>query len=324
MTLEDMQRYRPQWHEPWRIGYREFAVLSSSGRAFGGLWSLLALKTLEHTRIAPLGHFSSSAAALELMVRTARHTLAESWIFDYHQMDRPEVVRSRLTRQYSRQIWERVRSGMRAHGEAPPGSHSYQIIVVDRDGNVVTGTNTHESLAWGNGVFVEGIPLNTAGRIPWATVPGERQISPFSIHLVFEKGKLRAATGAFSSSLLEASFQFLVNLMDYRLPAQEAVTQPRFGTFPYQLTAALTSSIATRLQDDSPNWLDPRVAPDIVRALALRGLEFVRKQPPSMGGWVDTGLGAAVTISESGEARGAVTPWVEMAAPPGTVQTVRY
>jgi gamma-glutamyltranspeptidase len=294
-------------------------VFAPSGRAFGGLWSLVALKTLEHTEIARLGHFSTSADALEVMVRTARQSLAEPWIFDYRVLDRPEAVKPRLTSEYTQRIWDRLRS------QLPPararGSHSYQIIVVDGEGNAITGTHTHESLAWGSGIFVEGVPLNTAGRIPWSATAGERQLSPFSMHLVLNGGKLIAASGAFSSSLLEASFQFLVNLIDYRLPASEAVTRPRFGTFPYDPAAALTSTIPQLLGTNQPNWLDPRVSGEIVRALAARGLNFAQKQPGGMGGWVDTGLGAAVTAGD-GRLQGGVTPWVEIAGPPGAVQVV--
>jgi gamma-glutamyltranspeptidase/glutathione hydrolase len=322
MTLRDLAQYRAEWREPWRIEYRGREVLSSSGRAFGGLWGLVALKTLEHTEIARLGHFSSSAEALELMMRTARQALGESWIFDYRELDRPETLKPRLTKQYTQRIWDRVRTRMPASQSTRTGIHSYQIIIVDAEGNGITGTNTHESLAWGSGMFVEGVPLNTAGRIPWATAPGERQISPFSMHLVLNGGRLSAVSGAFSSSLLEASFQFLVNLIDYRLPPQETVTRPRFGTIPYDPAAALTNTIPQLLEANRPNWLDPRVGADIVRELAARGVTFAQKQPPGMGGWVDTGLGAVVTVGKDGKLEGAITPWVEIAGPPGAVQIV--
>jgi gamma-glutamyltranspeptidase len=202
------------------------------------------------------------------------------------------------------------------------GSHSYQVVVVDGEGNAITGTHTHESLAWGSGIFVEGVPLNTAGRIPWTVAPGERQLSPFSMHLILHGGRLRAASGTFSSSLLEASFQFLVNLIDYRMTVQEAVTKPRFGTFPYDPAAPLTTTIPQLLAANRPNWLDPRVNPEIVRALADRGIQFVQTPAPGMGGWVDTGLGAAVSVGRDGRLQGAITPWVQIAAPPGAVQVV--
>lgn len=320
LTRDDLAAYRPAWREPWAIPYRGFEVRSASGRAFGSLWGLVALKTLEHANVEKLGHPSQSADALELMVRTARQALAEPWLFDYRQLDQPALVRSKLTSEATRPIYDRVVAKMRPPRAAYGGSHSYQIIVVDGEGNAVTGTNTHESLAWGSGTFVQGVPLNTAGRIPWATRPGERQLSPFSIHFVFKDKKLRAASGAFAGSLLEGEFQFLVNIMDYGLSAADAVSRPRFGTFPYDPAAALTSSIPALLAADAPNWLDARVSPAIVQTLEKRGLHF--EQKPSTHGWVDTAIGSVVVIDGSGAPEGANTSWADIAGPPGSVRTV--
>jgi len=320
LTKQDLSAYRPEWREPWTIQYRGFDVRSASGRAFGSLWGLVALKTLEHTNIRKVGHPSTSADALELMVRTTRETLAEPWLFDYRQLDQPALVRSRLTSAATQPIYDRVAAKLRGSRAAYAGSHSYQIIVVDTEGNAVTGTNTHESLAWGSGTFVQGVSLNTAGRIPWATRPGERQLSPFSIHLAFKDSKLRAASGAFAGSLLEGEFQFLVNIMDYGLSAADTVGRPRFGTFPYDPAAALTSSIGAKLAAAAPNWLDARVSSDIVQTLKKRGLNF--EQKPSASGWVDTAMGSVVVIDPTGVPEGANTSWADISGPPGSVRTV--
>src|SRR5690606_32132423 len=96
------------------------------------------------------------------------------------------------------------------------GTHSYHVIVSDKEGNTVTGTNSINAYPWGDGNFVEGIPLSNAGSNPghnfFYAGPGERIISSLSMHLVFHGGKLKFATGAFNSSMIEAELQFLVNL----------------------------------------------------------------------------------------------------------------
>ena len=127
---------------------------SGSGRSFGSLWGLVALKTLEHANVAALGHPSTSADALELVVRTAREALAEPWIFDYRVIDQQALVRPKLTSESTRAIFRRVMA------KAPPAAAPYRARAAIRsswstaDGNAVTGTNTHESLAWGSGTFV--------------------------------------------------------------------------------------------------------------------------------------------------------------------------
>jgi gamma-glutamyltranspeptidase/glutathione hydrolase len=311
MTRDDLASYQPAWVEPWKTSYRGYEIYSSSGRAFGGLWALVALKTIEHTDITSLGHFSTSADPLEIVVRTARAVWGEPWIFDYRQLDNRKVVQSRLASKYTANIWAKVGAQLPVRPRAKGGSHSYHIIVIDKDGNVASGTNTHESTPWADGIFVEGIPLANAGSIPWSTRPGERRLAPFSIHLAFQDGRLRFTNGAFAPSIIEASFQFLLNLIDYKLSVNEAVSLPRFGTFPHDSGA---TQVETTL-DWSSNWLDPRISAETVDTLKARGLSFQQK------GLVDTGLGTIVVAHPDGTMEGATAPWPFFANPPGTVQT---
>src|SRR5262249_24372294 len=107
---------------------------------------------------------------------------------------------------------------------------------------------------------------------------------------------------------------------DFRLAAADAVKRPRFGTFPYDPAAALTSTIAGQLAANAPNWLDARVSPAIVQTLEKRGLLF--PQMPSAHGWVDTGIGSVVVIDGTGEPTGANTSWADISGPPGYVRFV--
>src|SRR5262249_30947891 len=158
--------------------------------------------------------------------------------------------------------------------------------------------------------------------IPWRTNPGERQLSPFSMNLVLKGKKLVAASGSFSGSILEASFQFLVDLIDYRLSAHDAATLPRFGTFPYDPAAPLVRSINEKLAANTPNWLDWRVDRKIVQELSLRGLDFEQTPRALPNGWIDTGMGSIVVLRADGTPEGANTPWFEISGPPGAVEII--
>lgn len=291
LTAGDLASYRVQWTAPWRTTYRNHELYSSPG--YGGLWTQLALKTLEHIPLPDRVDFVKDAMALETLVRVVREVWAESWLLDWRALENRALVESRVTEAYTRSIAERVRKNVRAHPVSSAGSHSYHIIVLDQAGNCASGTTTIEAEPWGEGFFVQGIPLSTAGVIPWSTAAGRRRLSPFSIHFAFHEQRLRFGVGALSNSAAEAAFQFLVNLIDFKLPPDGAVTAPRCGTFP--------AKSATRV-DLSRNWIDPRVDPQVLAALRKHGLKL---QPT---GIIDTGLGSILAVQPSGGSLGITAP----------------
>jgi gamma-glutamyltranspeptidase/glutathione hydrolase len=306
MTEEDLARYRPSWHKPWKIHYRGYDLYAPSGRDWGGLWVNLALLTLENTNLADMGHYSRSADALEVVVRTVRQVWQElPWLEDPRVLEDRAAVESRLTASYTKEIWNRVHQKLPAGNAARRGSHSYHITVVDKQGNVVTGTHTIQSLPWGDGTFVEGIPLTQMGYMPSKSGPGERRVDALTMHLGFRDGMFRFATGAFTDALLETNLQFLLNLIDYGLPPDVAASLPRFGTFPRDLRGKV---------DVGANWLDPDIPEEIVRQIESRHLSFVRKGPLVCTG-LDTGLGAIVAVQPDGSLAGATAPWPGLTVP---------
>jgi gamma-glutamyltranspeptidase / glutathione hydrolase len=329
IAMTDMESYRAVWHDPWRTTYRGHTLYACSGRTFGGLWTMLCLKALERVKLRPLGHWSESADALEILVRTVQRMWGEHWVSDYRLLEDREFVNVRLTSRYGARLWKEIQRSTWRIAKPKAGSHSYHIIVRDRDGNLASGTNTHESLGWGDGFFVDGVPLPASGYLPWGTRPGERRISPFSMILAFQNDAPRFATGSFSSSILEASLQFIVNLIDYRYSASEAATLPRLGTYPHNPADFLSAAGVERRSEtlaQVSNWLDSRIPVKLVSTLERRGLSFVpdsasrrreekrRKKSRARGlcddrAAVDTGLGAVLAIGADGRAQGATVPW---------------
>jgi gamma-glutamyltranspeptidase/glutathione hydrolase len=268
MSMADLASYEPTWTEPWKMSYRGYDICASSGRSMFALWTLLALKTLEHTTVQPLGHFSTSADALEIVVRVARAVQDENWINDYRYLDNRELVNSRLTLDYTNSIWARVQGQLNTvHQETSPGPHTLCSVIADTEGNVVSGKHSINSLSWGPGLFVQGVPLNGSGEdAERYTGPGKRRTQGAPNFLVFKDGPLRYSCGSFGASNPQTSFQFLVNLLDYGLPADQAAGLPRFGSFPYDEE--------TGVGEYTKNDLDERFSPEIVEVLATRGLYF--------------------------------------------------
>jgi gamma-glutamyltranspeptidase/glutathione hydrolase len=289
MTMEDMAAYQPTWTEPWRMSYRGYDLCATSGRSMYALKTLLALKTLEHTTINQLGHFSASADALEILVRIVRAVDEEGWIYDYNFLDNRDLVQSRLTLDYTDRIWAKVQSGISgtSYFLPPPVPHTLTLVVADTDGNVLSGKHSINSWYFGQGLFVQGIPLSaTCEQTYRYTGPGQRRTQGAPNVLVFKDGPLRFSVGSIGGSNPITAFQFLVSLMDYGLPANETAQAPRFGGFAY--------NDDTGQYEYDKNQLEQSVSQEIVNILAGRGLYFIKQRR--------VGSAAAVQFNADGTA----------------------
>jgi gamma-glutamyltranspeptidase len=239
-------------------------------------------------------------------VRTARETWGESWILDYRRLDDRRFLESRLTSEYGDVIWGRVAKARPSAPAGKPRPHSYHIIVIDSKGNAITGSNSYQqSLPWGPGIFVEGVflpDIRISLAYPEEVPPSTRRVNALTMHLVFDRGSrsLRFATGSIGDSIVEACFQWLVNLMDYRMSAAGAVSTPVFGTFPHDVHLANV--------DWNSNWLNPGIDPGIVALLEKRGMKFQQKGP-LVGTGLDSGLGAVAVVRPRGAVEGSLAPW---------------
>lgn len=298
MTIDDLASYQATFNPPLKINYRGFDIYGPSGRSFGGAWVALALKILENWHPDPKHHYSESAQDLESLIRVANDVEQVGWIYKADVLDDPAMVQSKLDLKHAKALWDHAQSNPSPGSDQPLGTHSYHVIVVDRDGNAITGTNTIQAMPWADGYFIEGIPLNNAGSLAdslYYGTPGGRRLSALSMHLVFKKDQLRFATGSFHSSLMPGELQFLVNLIDYGKSTHEAVMFPRFGNMSFG-------------QTPRRNSVSPRISSDIIRTLQEHG---VSTQPATKTNHLDTGLGDVAIIHDDGSKEGAFAPLLQ-------------
>jgi gamma-glutamyltranspeptidase/glutathione hydrolase len=293
LSLEDLSSYQEKWLDPWKVSYRGEDLYASAGRTYGGLLSLEALQVLENADIAKDGKpYSGSPEKLELMVRVFQESKAALRPTEdngfFKSMDDPDFKAGFLSSATTKAIRRKVKEKEALPPDKAAGTHSYNIVIVDKEGNAITGTHTISSMPWGDGIFVQGIPLNAEGKLGFeATRPGERALTALAAVIALKKGKLHFALGTFDSSLLEAAFQFLVNLTDYQLSAKDALSYPRFGALTW---------------NGKGLGLDKRVDHKIAETLAQRGIQFTQE------GYIDTGLGSAVLVHDDGTVEGAIAP----------------
>ncbi len=301
LRQKDFLSYKANWQSPWKISYRNVDIYSP--RTKGGLNTLLSLKVLEHADLRKYQeHFSSSTDALEIMTRVQDEVSDVPELNEYAKLNDDKFLASVFSQSQLDGIWDKVQKKRLTPVSGGSGTHSYHIVVIDSEGNAVTGTNTIESFPWGKGIFVEGIPLTAAGTLPFGTKPGMRIQNPLSMQVGIRNNSLLFASGAFSASLIPASFEFVVNIVDYGLSASEAVNRPRFGDQAWDIYT---------MKPLGGHWLDSRIDQNIVDALAKKGMKFIQK------GYIDTGLGAVAIVNEDGKVDGAIAPLSSVGFTPG-------
>lgn len=238
VTETDFAAYRARILEPRSVNAGGYTLLGMSGRNFGSLYSPLMLKVLER-KFPSLGkaHYTTDGELFKKILRLNVYLSSMVGSLTPEFLDDEKQVAALFEPASLDAVWE-IAESLKPGVPAPAGvlgTHSYHDIVADADGNVITLTNTINSLPWGTGQFVSGVPLNESAKFIAGTIGDVRGRLPSSMasHLLLKDGELAGAFGAFNMSLMQANFQFLLNVIFYGMPAKEAVSTPRFGAMAF-------------------------------------------------------------------------------------------
>jgi len=293
LTVKDFTAYRPEWESTLQITYKGLDLFFP--KTYGSMIDSMALKTLESTDLIKYGrHYTDTAEGLGYVDLVYIESAREAWLYDETKFKDEAFLKRMLASPHIQEIRSRVDQKISTALLPDKGTHSLQVTIIDHDGNAVTGTNTIEGLPWGEGLFVEGVTLSSAGELPFSTVPGKRRRFGLAMHIGTRNGKVHFASGTFNSSLVPAEFQLVLNLVNYKMRPLEAVTAPRFGVPAWDINT---------MKQLGGQWLDPRVSSDVVANLVKYGAQFNQQTP------VDTGLGAVALVDDSGHAEGAIAPF---------------
>lgn len=308
LTAADLPAYRPIWREPQTGRFRGRELFTAPPPA-GGLTAVEALQILDaRPALGPLDRGSS--AADHLLLEAFTHAFADR----AHDLGDPAFVKVPAVRlgaaQYAAQLAARILPnqvlppaayGSKATGPAdPPHDHgTTHLCVADGEGNVVALTTTVNllfgSLVMGgdSGVVLNnemddfsahpGAP-NAFGLVgSWANAiaPGKRPLSSMSPMIVTQDGQAVLCAGAAGGpTIVTATVQTVVNVIDYGLDVAAAVDAPRVHAQWLPRRAVV--------EDD--------VARDVVEGLERRGHKVVRTRSIAAAqavGLSPTGLSAA-------------------------------
>ena len=285
MTTEDMKNYRAIQREPVRGTYRGYDIVSMPPPSSGGVHLIEMLNILEGYDLAKLGREES----LHVMAEAMKRAYADRATF----MGDPDVVKmpvaGLISKKYAAELRAQignqatpsaeVRSGNPADFE---GQNTTHFSVIDRDGNAVSNTYTL-NFSYGLGLVAEGTGVllnnelddftskpgtaNAYGLVGYNAnlpAPGKRPLSSMTPTIVMKDGEPFLITGSPGGSrIISTVLQIIVNVIDFHLPVDQAVSAPR---------------VHHQWQPDELS-AEPGISPEILDSLVKRGHK-VSPTPP--------------------------------------------
>src|SRR6476646_5273085 len=285
MTTDDMKNYRAILREPVRGTYRGYHIVSMPPPSSGGVHLIEMLNILEGYDLAKLSREESLHIIAEAMKRAYADRATFMGDPDAVKMPVAGLISKKYAAALRAQIGQRatpsseIRSGNPADFE---GQNTTHFSVIDRDGNAVSNTYTL-NFSYGLGLVAEGTGVllnnelddftskpgtaNAYGLVGYnANLPGpnRRPLSSMTPTIFLKDGKPFLITGSPGGSrIISTVLQIIVNVIDFNLPVDQAVSAPR---------------IHHQWQPDEL-FVEPGISPEILEGLVKRGYK-VTPNPP--------------------------------------------
>ena len=252
ITREDLKAYRPERRVPMRGTYRGYEVLSMPPISSGGTALIEMLNVLEGYDLAANGW--GSAENSHLMIEAMRRAYADRARYLGDPAFNPSMPIARLvSKEYAASLRATIRPD-RASVSSPTSfewpsesAETTHLSVVDVFRNAVSLTYTLEA-GYGSKIVVPGAGflLNNEmgdfnagpgltdatgliGTEPNMAAPGKRMLSSMTPTIVTTNGQLLMVTGSPGGRTIIATvLHTILNVIDHRMNAQEAVDAARF------------------------------------------------------------------------------------------------
>ena len=235
LTLEDLAGFKVRSRMPLKVGYRG-RIIAAPPPPAGGIMVAEMLRILE--RFDLVTHEHNGPEYVRMLAEAMKIAGRDK---DLHIGD-PDFVPPPLERllsdAYAEECAARIRRGEKTakpRGNAD-SKHTTTVSCIDRDGMVVSLTHTN---GVPSGVMVPGTGFMLNGAMNWydprpgragSIAPGKRRFSSMTPTIVFEGKKPVMTLGAPGGAWIGiAILQALLNVLDWGMSMQEAVSAPRFS-----------------------------------------------------------------------------------------------
>ncbi len=252
ITAADLAAYRPVWRKPLVSQWRSYTLVTPPPPSSGGiaLIQYLRMKDLLADQFRDVQH--NSTRYVHLVAEISKRVFADRAEYlgdpDFVKVPVERLIDTDYLRRRAREINlttpsvpQTVKPGL---GESLDTTH-YSII--DGKGNAVSLTYTLNG-GFGSGVVVEGAGFllnnemddfstkpgqpnlyGVVGGTANAIAPGKRMLSSMTPTILLEGAAVRGIYGTpGGSTIFPAVFQTIVNLKDFGMTPEQAVSAPRF------------------------------------------------------------------------------------------------
>jgi len=251
ISMQDLADYEVKWRKPLVAKWRDYEVHTAPPPSSGGiaLMQLLGMKDILKEQFADAPHNSSRYVHLVAEIEKRVFADRAEYLGDPDFVDVP--IEKLIADDYLQQRASDINA--QAISDTPdikPGLESHDTThfsVMDRWGNAVSNTYTI-NFGFGNGVVVgkagfllnnemddfsikPGVPniFGVVGNKANEIAPNKRMLSSMTPTLLVEDAETVMVLGSPGGSTIFTSvFQTIINLVDFNMSAQDAVSAARF------------------------------------------------------------------------------------------------
>nr|WP_126429427.1 gamma-glutamyltransferase [Brevibacillus marinus] len=264
MTMDDLRNYEVKEREPVRGTYRGYEIVSMPPPSSGGLTLLQILKLMEGYDVEKMG--VNSAEYLHRLIEATHLAYADRAQYmadeDFQPVPKAglldeEYIKLRQALIHPRFANSRVEPGdpwryepdgaptphpAAAPADTNPPGETTHFSVVDQWGNMVAYTTTIEAV-FGSGIMVPGYGFMLNNEMTDFDAepggvnqpePGKRPRSSMTPTMVLKDGQPILALGSpGGTTIITSVAQTIINVIDHKLPLQEAIETPRIFSSTY-------------------------------------------------------------------------------------------
>lgn len=253
ITYDDLKNYTPKERKPISFNYKGYDIISMPLPSSGGILLAQMLKMSGYKNLERYEH--NSPEAVQIMIEAERRAFADRAEF----MGDPDFIEDKtsylISDFYLQQRWKSYDS-LRATPSSMVGkiikvptesTQTTHISILDKYGNAASITTTLNGL-YGSKVVVKGggfllnnemddfsvkpgVPnmFGAVGGEANAIAPGKRMLSSMTPTIVLKDKKPFMIVGTPGGTTIPTSvYQSIVNIVDFKLNANEAVNAPKF------------------------------------------------------------------------------------------------